>query len=655
MIYKQNRKSVQKFKSFNCASVLDSSAQGISLQRKADMANNAMQRDDAPRPNNTGMPDNLKSGIESLSGFSMDHVRVHFNSSKPAAVQALAYTQGTDIHVAPGQEKCLPHEAWHVVQQMAGRVSPTTTINGMPVNDNVALEHEADVMGEKAVQCKNCASTEPKQVILPNVSVQRFVKEGEYILSKEKNGNRNIAVKENEASTIYIRNGKKIPKDLVKLGMVEKGIKIINVNGIPQDYQILKQGQIKYKEKLSKKKKDVSQKKLDVEDWLTTEYLLIEQKRFVEKLNNLCYSENLIDQKNEVKNLIDLMEKSVPLKCLGADIVNAIYALYEIACKQNVSEFDDLVIDVIKDDLILRLSQINNELELEKFKPLVRTECIGSAIDRTLLMRDGTLDPLAKCKDVIESERYIPAYFDKNTNFREIAWPCHIASYINQDLSDDCLYVEDAVGKACCGREKANAHWFAHIYGKDESQLNEGKADELPYKIGNAFDMGKRFNEKKLALEFFDEKKGKNWSVIYGKKIGSIGRDKKNLNIRLIVMLGDDCKFYGKFEFYYYDDIKYKNISVDAKTFKECFDDGGKPSISVSYLAGVMDFMVRSADCAIDGLVVESMSKKAWEKFPSKKNIEEIPYNYILKSFKSGGIDDMSLLSIYKDNLPSQN
>ena len=137
------------------ASVLDSSSQSESLQRKADMANNAAQRAEAPRPNNTGMPDNLKAGIENLSGFSMDNVRVHYNSSKPATVQALAYTQGTDIHVAPGQEKCLPHEAWHVAQQMAGRVSPTTNINGKPVNDNAALEHEADVMGEKAVQCKN--------------------------------------------------------------------------------------------------------------------------------------------------------------------------------------------------------------------------------------------------------------------------------------------------------------------------------------------------------------------------------------------------------------------------------------------------------------------------------------------------------------------
>ncbi len=152
--YAQKSSTVQKAADTKAASVLDSSAQNESLQRKADMANNATQRVEAPRPNNTGMPDNLKSGIESLSGFSMDDVRVHYNSSKPATVQALAYTQGTDIHVAPGQEKCLPHEAWHVAQQMAGRVSPTTNINGMPVNDNAALEHEADVMGEKAVQCR---------------------------------------------------------------------------------------------------------------------------------------------------------------------------------------------------------------------------------------------------------------------------------------------------------------------------------------------------------------------------------------------------------------------------------------------------------------------------------------------------------------------
>ena len=100
--------------------------------------------------NKTGMPDNLKAGVEKLSGLDMSDVRVHYNSSKPANVQAHAYTQGTNIHVAPGQEQHLGHEAWHVAQQKQGRVQPTTTVAGMPVNDNPGLEAEADRMGARA-------------------------------------------------------------------------------------------------------------------------------------------------------------------------------------------------------------------------------------------------------------------------------------------------------------------------------------------------------------------------------------------------------------------------------------------------------------------------------------------------------------------------
>ncbi|MEJ2045197.1 MAG: DUF4157 domain-containing protein [Reinekea sp.] len=102
--------------------------------------------------NNTGLPDNLKSGMENLSGVSLDSVKVHYNSPQPAAVQAHAYAQGTDIHIAPGQEQHLPHELGHVVQQAQGRVQPTTTVAGKPVNDNSGLETEATAMGNKAMQ-----------------------------------------------------------------------------------------------------------------------------------------------------------------------------------------------------------------------------------------------------------------------------------------------------------------------------------------------------------------------------------------------------------------------------------------------------------------------------------------------------------------------
>lgn len=103
------------------------------------------------RKNHTGLPDRLKAGVENLSGISMDDVKVHYNSSAPRQVQALAYTQGTEIHVAPGQEKHLPHEAWHVAQQKQGRARPTAQIKGVAISDDQELEREADAMGERAV------------------------------------------------------------------------------------------------------------------------------------------------------------------------------------------------------------------------------------------------------------------------------------------------------------------------------------------------------------------------------------------------------------------------------------------------------------------------------------------------------------------------
>jgi hypothetical protein len=114
--------------------------------------------------NQNGMPQNLQSGIEQLSGHSLADVKVHYNSKMPAQLNAMAYAQGRNIHVGPGQERHLPHEAWHVVQQAQGRVKPTMQMKGgVPINDNKGLEREADMMGAKAlssyVQRKAIATT----------------------------------------------------------------------------------------------------------------------------------------------------------------------------------------------------------------------------------------------------------------------------------------------------------------------------------------------------------------------------------------------------------------------------------------------------------------------------------------------------------------
>ena len=98
-----------------------------------------------PTPNMTGIPTQMKLDFEQRSGLSFDDVRVHYNSDKPRRIGALAYTQGNQVHIGPGQERHLRHELGHVVQQKQGIVRPTTWINGLPVNDSPELEHAANV------------------------------------------------------------------------------------------------------------------------------------------------------------------------------------------------------------------------------------------------------------------------------------------------------------------------------------------------------------------------------------------------------------------------------------------------------------------------------------------------------------------------------
>ncbi|WP_197684496.1 eCIS core domain-containing protein [Mucilaginibacter mallensis] len=106
-----------------------------------------------------GLPHQLQQGVEALSGMSMAGTSVHYNSSAPAQIGALAYAAGNQIHLGPGQEQHLPHEAWHVVQQKQGRVKPTLQAKGLAINDDHTLETEADVMGQRAMQLKTSDDT----------------------------------------------------------------------------------------------------------------------------------------------------------------------------------------------------------------------------------------------------------------------------------------------------------------------------------------------------------------------------------------------------------------------------------------------------------------------------------------------------------------
>lgn len=115
------------------------------------------------------IPAPLRTQMESAFQANFANVRIH-EGNHVGSVGAIAYTQGNHVHFAPGQfnpntqagKALLGHELGHVVQQRQGRVKPTTQVNGLPVNDQPALEQEADTLGQKAAQRATPATLQRK-------------------------------------------------------------------------------------------------------------------------------------------------------------------------------------------------------------------------------------------------------------------------------------------------------------------------------------------------------------------------------------------------------------------------------------------------------------------------------------------------------------
>lgn len=106
------------------------------------------------------MPQGVQAKMEQNLSADFSDVSIHQNSSKATSLGAYAYTQGNDVHFAPGQfdpmsskgQELIGHELAHVMQQRDGKVKPTTQAKGLPVNDDEGLETEADQLGAKAAQ-----------------------------------------------------------------------------------------------------------------------------------------------------------------------------------------------------------------------------------------------------------------------------------------------------------------------------------------------------------------------------------------------------------------------------------------------------------------------------------------------------------------------
>jgi hypothetical protein len=131
------------------------------------------------------MPEDVRAKMEAAFGMDFSPVRVH-EGPHAEAIGALAYTRGTDIHFAPGQyqprsqrgQELLGHELTHVVQQSQGRVQATTQAKGVDINDDAALEREADEMGARAARGKDFQETphRPLRMSLENSTTQQVAR-----------------------------------------------------------------------------------------------------------------------------------------------------------------------------------------------------------------------------------------------------------------------------------------------------------------------------------------------------------------------------------------------------------------------------------------------------------------------------------------------
>jgi hypothetical protein len=122
-----------------------------------------MKRPRTPRPAKpraaTGLLDALKAGVEALSGHCLNDVKVHYNSTRPARLQAHAHAQGTPISVDPGSSPHVPDEAWHLAMQAQGRVLATTSApNAMLANDDVGRAQVAAVMSGRGLESEQSQS-----------------------------------------------------------------------------------------------------------------------------------------------------------------------------------------------------------------------------------------------------------------------------------------------------------------------------------------------------------------------------------------------------------------------------------------------------------------------------------------------------------------
>lgn len=134
-----------------------------------------MGKPEETRPTGDAEPlsEAMQKKFERLSHISLADVRVHYNSRKPEAFGAKAYTKGNEIFLGPGSDFTLEHEIGHVVQQKQGLVEPTGRAGAELINEDSSLERDASAGKFENIPSANLSEPFPIQMYRAGKDVKR--------------------------------------------------------------------------------------------------------------------------------------------------------------------------------------------------------------------------------------------------------------------------------------------------------------------------------------------------------------------------------------------------------------------------------------------------------------------------------------------------
>lgn len=110
-------------------------------------------------PNITGIPDSMKTRFENLSAFSFDDMRIHYNSNKPAQLQALAYTKDNDDKLEKQADLMASEMNAAAFEQQLDSTSPPVQMAWDPVKAPLGPTNFTNADAENAVTNADFASS----------------------------------------------------------------------------------------------------------------------------------------------------------------------------------------------------------------------------------------------------------------------------------------------------------------------------------------------------------------------------------------------------------------------------------------------------------------------------------------------------------------